>query len=92
MTPAVPSVETEHGEYAHLAPLQRRYATLAPDDPERQRLREQLISGYLPVAEQIARRCRLANSMTDQATVQQLLMMTDEYQLRLDKISQRPPR
>jgi len=44
------------------------------------------------LAEQIARRCRLANSMTDQATVQQLLMMTDEYQLRLDKISQRPPR
>src|SRR2546421_10968269 len=56
MTPAVPSVETEHGEYAHLAPLQRRYAKLAHDAPERQRLREQLISGYLPVAEHIARR------------------------------------
>jgi RNA polymerase sigma-B factor len=56
VTPSVPSVGTEHGEYAPLAPLQRRYAKLAPDDPERQRLREQLISGYLPVAEQIARR------------------------------------
>jgi RNA polymerase sigma-B factor len=49
-------VGTEHGEYAHLIPLQRRYAGLAADDPERARLREQLISGYLPVAEHIARR------------------------------------
>jgi RNA polymerase sigma-B factor len=64
MTPAVtPSMSrsestagTEHGEYEHLVPLQRRYAELAPDDPERQRLRGQLISGYLPVAEHIARR------------------------------------
>lgn len=56
MTPSVSSVGTEHGEYAHLVSLQRRYAELAPDDPQRQRLREQLISGYLPVAEHIARR------------------------------------
>ena len=56
MTPSVSSVGTEHGEYAHLIPLQRRYAGLAADDPERPRLREQLISGYLPVAEHIARR------------------------------------
>jgi RNA polymerase sigma-B factor len=56
VTPSVSSVGTEHGEYAHLVPLQSRYAELAPGDPERQRLREQLISGYLPVAEHIARR------------------------------------
>jgi RNA polymerase sigma-B factor len=56
VTPSVSSVGTEHGEYAHLVPLQRRYAELAPDDPERSRLREQLINGYLPVAEHIARR------------------------------------
>jgi RNA polymerase sigma-B factor len=56
VTPSVSSVGTEHGEYAHLVPLQHRYAELAPDDPERQRLRDQLISGYLPVAEHIARR------------------------------------
>ncbi|MBV8540834.1 MAG: SigB/SigF/SigG family RNA polymerase sigma factor [Pseudonocardiales bacterium] len=57
MTPSVSSVGTEQqGEYAHLAPLQRRYGELAADDPQRQRLREQLISGYLPVAEHIARR------------------------------------
>ncbi|MDQ3825287.1 MAG: SigB/SigF/SigG family RNA polymerase sigma factor [Actinomycetota bacterium] len=46
----------EHDEYAHLVPLQRRYAELPRDDPARQRWRDQLISGYLPVAEHIARR------------------------------------
>jgi RNA polymerase sigma-B factor len=46
----------EHDEYAHLVPLQRRYAELAPDDPARRRWRNDLISGYLPVAEHIARR------------------------------------
>lgn len=56
MTQSVSSVSTEQGEYAHLVSLQRRYAELAPDDPQRQRLREQLISGYMPVAEHIARR------------------------------------
>jgi RNA polymerase sigma-B factor len=56
VTPSVSSVGTEHNEYAHLVPLQRRYAELAENDPERQALREQLISGYLPVAEHIARR------------------------------------
>ncbi len=56
MTPSVSSVGTEQGEYAHLIPLQRQYAELGPDDPERSSLREQLINGYLPVAEHIARR------------------------------------
>jgi RNA polymerase sigma-B factor len=56
VTPSASSVGTEHDEYAHLVPLQRRYATLAPDDPQRDRLREQLINGYLPLAEHIARR------------------------------------
>jgi len=46
----------EQDEYAHLIPLQRRYSELAPDDPDRRRWRDQLISGYLPVAEHIARR------------------------------------
>jgi RNA polymerase sigma-B factor len=56
VTPSVSSVGTEQGEYAHLLPLQRRYAELDPHDPDRQDLREQLINGYLPVAEHIARR------------------------------------
>lgn len=56
MTSSVSAVGTEQGEYAHLAPLQRRYAELAPGDPQRLPLRGQLISGYLPVAEHIARR------------------------------------
>ncbi|MDQ3763781.1 MAG: SigB/SigF/SigG family RNA polymerase sigma factor [Actinomycetota bacterium] len=49
-------MDTEQGEYAYLVALQRRYAKLASDDSQRQRLREQLIRGYLPVAEHIARR------------------------------------
>jgi RNA polymerase sigma-B factor len=56
VTSPVSSGEAEPDEYAHLVPLQRRYAELAAEDPERQRLRDQLISGYLPVAERIARR------------------------------------
>ncbi|MGH3837620.1 MAG: sigma factor, partial [Pseudonocardiaceae bacterium] len=56
MTSSESSAATRDGEYAHLVPLQRRYAELAADDPARQRLREQLISGYLPMAEHIARR------------------------------------
>jgi RNA polymerase sigma-B factor len=56
VTSPVSSGEAEPDEYAHLVPLQRRYAELAAEDPERQRLRDQLINGYLPVAERIARR------------------------------------
>jgi RNA polymerase sigma-B factor len=50
------AVDGEHGEYAHLVALHQRYAALAVEDPERPKLREQLITGYLPVAEHIARR------------------------------------
>ncbi|MGH3547257.1 MAG: SigB/SigF/SigG family RNA polymerase sigma factor [Pseudonocardiaceae bacterium] len=56
VTAVHPSGGTPSGGYAHLIPLQRRCAELAADDPERRRQREQLISGYLPVAEHIARR------------------------------------
>lgn len=56
MSSSVSPTGTEHGDYAHLAALQRRYAELPATDPERQRVREQLISGYLPVAEHLARR------------------------------------
>ena len=56
VTASVSTAGTEPGEYAYLAALQRRYAELATDDPQRPRLREALISGYLPVAEHLARR------------------------------------
>jgi RNA polymerase sigma-B factor len=49
-------VETDLDEYEHLVPIHRRYAELAVDDPRRQRLRDQLIQGYLPVAEHLASR------------------------------------
>src|SRR3954452_15041631 len=50
------SAELEHDEYAHLIPLQRRYADRAVEEAERRRLREEMINGYLPVAQHIARR------------------------------------
>jgi RNA polymerase sigma-B factor len=56
--PSIPSPRLKRDEYAHLIALQRRYAELAVDDPDRRWRREQLISGYLPVAEHIA--CRFA--------------------------------
>jgi RNA polymerase sigma-B factor len=55
-TAVTASLGAQAGGYAHLIPLQRHYAELAADDPDRRRQRERLISGYLPVAEHIARR------------------------------------
>ena len=43
-------------EYGHLAPLLTEYASLAPDDPSRDAMRDELVTGYLPVAQHIARR------------------------------------
>ncbi|MBW0115789.1 SigB/SigF/SigG family RNA polymerase sigma factor [Pseudonocardia abyssalis] len=43
-------------EYGHLAPLLERYASLPADDPARERLRDELVTGFLPVAQHIARR------------------------------------
>jgi RNA polymerase sigma-B factor len=43
-------------EYGHLVPLLAEYAALPADDPAREPLREQLVRGYLPVAQHIARR------------------------------------
>jgi RNA polymerase sigma-B factor len=50
------SAEGERGEDAHLVRLHQRYADLAGEDPERQQLRDQLITGYLSLAEHLARR------------------------------------
>ncbi|WP_326836168.1 SigB/SigF/SigG family RNA polymerase sigma factor [Amycolatopsis rhabdoformis] len=43
-------------EYAHTAPLFEEFAALPADDPRRPRLREQLVTEFLPVAEHIATR------------------------------------
>lgn len=43
-------------EYGHLAPVLERYSSLPADDPERDALRDLLVTGYLPVAQHIARR------------------------------------
>ena len=43
-------------EYGHLSPLLEKYAALDPDDPRREALRDELVTGFLPVAQHIARR------------------------------------
>ncbi|GAA5132021.1 SigB/SigF/SigG family RNA polymerase sigma factor [Pseudonocardia adelaidensis] len=43
-------------EYGHLSPLLERYAALPVDHPDREKLREELVRGFLPVAQHIARR------------------------------------
>jgi RNA polymerase sigma-B factor len=48
--------DARDSEYGHLVPLLRKYAELPMDDPRRESLRDQLVTGYLPVAQHIARR------------------------------------
>jgi RNA polymerase sigma-B factor len=43
-------------EYGHLVPLLERYSSMGDDDPGRDGLRDRLVTGYLPVAQHIARR------------------------------------
>jgi len=50
------SDENRDAEYAHLVPMLREYAVMDPSDPRREALRRQLVTGYLPVAQHIARR------------------------------------
>ena len=56
--PASPAVELDARdvEYAHLAPVLLEHAELPADDPRRGPLRDRLITGYLPVAQHLARR------------------------------------
>jgi RNA polymerase sigma-B factor len=51
-----PNDTERDGEYSHLVPLLTEYAQLEDDDPRREALREQLVTGYLPVAQHIAKR------------------------------------
>ena len=45
-----------NSEYAHLVPLLTKYAGLDRNDPRRESMRDELVTGYLPVAQHIARR------------------------------------
>ena len=47
---------TSDSEYDHLTPLLEEYARLDENDPRRETLRDRLVTGYLPVAQHIARR------------------------------------
>src|SRR3954449_3255432 len=58
---SVPTVDADQRPadrpgYETLAPLFAQYAALPHNDPRRERLRTELIAGYLPVARNIARR------------------------------------
>jgi len=54
--PAADPTELGPSEYADQMPLLQRYAALPADDPERERIREQLVLSFLPVVEHLARR------------------------------------
>ena len=43
-------------DYAHLRPLLEEFAGLDRDDPRRPSLRDELVTGYLPLAEHVAQR------------------------------------
>ena len=47
---------TQDTGYEYLAPLFKEFASLPTDDPRRQQLRDELVTGHLPVALHIARR------------------------------------
>jgi len=49
-------VSAADSEYGHLTPLLAKYSGLAADDPDRARLRDVLVTGFLPIAQHIARR------------------------------------
>jgi RNA polymerase sigma-B factor len=53
---AVTVPDPRDAEYAHLVPLLHEYAGLTADEPRRAALRDRLITGYLPVAQHLARR------------------------------------
>ena len=55
-TDTVDAPERAENEYAHLAPLFAEFARLPADHPRRAQLRTELITGYLPVARNIAHR------------------------------------
>jgi RNA polymerase sigma-B factor len=57
---AAPPVDPtrSRGEYAHLDPLLARYAAISREDPRRRGLREELVAGFYPVVQHIARRYR----------------------------------
>jgi RNA polymerase sigma-B factor len=63
--PARPDQREPDPDYAHLAPLFDRFIALDQDDPERERLRDRLVTGYLPVARHIARRFSGRGEPTD---------------------------
>jgi RNA polymerase sigma-B factor len=58
MTQLTPPEAAAHRRtgYEHLAPLFAERTRLPEDDPRRARLREELITGYRPVAQHIARK------------------------------------
>jgi RNA polymerase sigma-B factor len=55
-TPAATETQNPPDGYEHLSGLLAEFSSLPADDPRRDALRDQLVTGYLPVAQHIARR------------------------------------
>jgi len=55
-SPPAVELDARDVEYAHLAPVLLEHAELPVGDPRRAPLRDRLITGYLPVAQHLARR------------------------------------
>src|SRR5438067_2613058 len=53
---AAPAHPTSSNEYEHLAPLFDELSELPADDPHRAEIRDELVTGHLPLAEHIAQR------------------------------------
>jgi RNA polymerase sigma-B factor len=71
------------GDYAHLAPLFAERVQLPADHPRQQVLRAELITGYLPVAQHVARRHRYRGENLDdleQAATIGLINAVDRFE------------
>jgi RNA polymerase sigma-B factor len=82
----VARLEQPVNRYAHLAPLFDERARLAPSHPRQAGLRSALITGYLPVAQHIARRCaHRGDSLDDleQVATLGLIFAVDRFEPRL---------
>ena len=73
-------------EYGHLIPLLEEYAATESDDPRREVLRAELVTGFLPVAQHIARRFSNRGEPLDD------LVQVATVGIRLDKSAGDVPR
>ncbi|RRS01272.1 sigma-70 family RNA polymerase sigma factor [Glycomyces terrestris] len=87
-TPDAPATHRPQDPYRELRPLFERMAALDDDDPARAALRERLVTGFLPLAEHVARRYALAGAGHDdlvRVAVQGLARVIERFDPALGK-------